>query len=308
MRGDRFELSVAIRKPKVALTSLKPTHMNKRFNFLIWNKYLVFSLVFQLVSCREEIFIEPVETSGILDTLEMPSPPLKFYLNTYVEHPKETDSLCMDDIKLAENDLANGRIYFCHPYGFGSRKLPQEIYLNELCLTYKIHFKEELISDVVFNEQTQGCYGAVMDNFIALKFGKDFKERLFDQADSILLAHNDTIDYSSCDKRPQILGKNDYETTFSIHLTPQLAKEVKMGKGNDMPFMDIGFYIDKSGLSSGYFLNYFMDADHQSNQKVKEKLFDIAITEIKKIKKWEPGEYAGEKVNTEFNVRVFFYK
>lgn len=51
-----------------------------------------------------------------------------------------------------------------------------------------------------------------------------------------------------------------------------------------------------------------MDADHQSNQKVKEELFNMAIAKIKKVKKWEPGVYAGEKVNTEFNVRVFFYK
>lgn len=264
--------------------------------------------VFYLFSCREEIFIEPTETTGILDTLEIPSPPLKFYLNTYVEHPDETDSLCMDDIKLAETDIAKGHIFFCHPYGFGSIDLPQEKYLETLCIQNNMRFKKEIISDVMFNNQTQGCYGAVMDNYIALNYGKDFKERLFHQADSILLAHNDTVDYSSCEKRPQILGKNDYETTFSISLTPQLAKEVKMGKGNDMPFMDIGFYIDKSGLSSGFFLNYFMDADHQSNQKVKEELFNMAIAEIKKVKKWEPGEYAGEKVNTEFNVRVFFYK
>lgn len=282
--------------------------MQNRSYVITYTKILLICFAFQLVSCREEIFIEPIETTGILDTLEIPSPPLKFYLNTYVEHPDETDSLCLDDIKLATTDIAKGHIFFCHPYGFGSNDLPQEKYLETLCINNNMRFKKELISDVIFNAQTQGCYGAVMDNYIALNYGKDFKERLFHQADSILLAHNDTVDYSSCEKRPQILGKNDYETTFSIPLKPQLAKEVKMGKGNDMPFMDIGFYIDKSGLSSGFFLNFFMDADHQSNQKVKEELFNMAIAEIKKVKKWEPGEYAGEKVNTEFNVRVFFYK
>jgi hypothetical protein len=282
--------------------------MQKRSYLITFTKILLISFSFQLVSCREEIFIEPIETSGILDTLEIPSPPLKFKLNTYVEHPDETDSLCMDDIKLAESDIAKGHIFFCHPYGFGSFDLPQEKYLETLCINNNMRFKKELISDVIFNAQTQGCYGAVMDNYIVLNYDKDFKERLFHQADSILLAHNDTVDYSSCEKRPKILGKNDDETTFSISLTHQLAKEVKMGKGNDMPFMDIGFYIDKSGLSSGFFLNYFMDADYQSNQKVKEELFNMAIAEIKKVKKWEPGVYAGEKVNTEFNVRVFFYK
>jgi hypothetical protein len=216
--------------------------------------------------------------------------------------------MCRDDIKQAEIDIANGRIYFCHPFGFGSHELPQESYLNELCLTHSLRFKEELISCVVFNEQTQGCYGAVMDNFIALKFGKDFKERLYQQADSVLLAKSDTVDYYSCEKRPQIMGENNYETVFSIPLPRQLSKEVKMGKGNDMPFMDIGFYIDKSGIPSGFFINYFMDADHESNQKVKEDLFNIAIAQLKKVEAWEPGVYAGEKVNTEFNVRVFFYK
>lgn len=287
--------------------------MNKRFNFLIGFKILFFSLVFQLVSCREEIFIDPIDSSEYLDSLEslesleLPSPFSIFKLHTYVEHPNEMDSMCRDDIKQAEMDIANGRIYFCHPFGFGSHELPQEIYLNELCLTHKMQFKEELISDVIINEQTQGCYGAVMDNFIALKFGKEFKERLYHQADSVLLAKNDTVDYYSCGKRPQIMAENNYETVFFIPLPRKLSKEVKIGRGNDTPFMDIGFYLDKSGIPSGFFLGYFMDADHTSNQKVKEELFNIAIAKIKSVEAWGPGEYAGEKVNTRNNVRVYFH-
>ena len=70
--------------------------------------------------------------------------------------------------------------------------------------------------------------------------------------------------------------------------------------------MDIGFYIDKSGNASGYFLNYFMDANSKSNQKFKDELFKIGVEQLKAIKHWETGFVNGQKVNTENNVRVYF--
>ena len=72
------------------------------------------------------------------------------------------------------------------------------------------------------------------------------------------------------------------------------------------PFMDIGFYIDKKGNASGYFLNYFAIRGNESNQKFKDELFDFGVERLKQIESWEPGIVKGQKVNTENNVRVFF--
>ena len=227
-------------------------------------------------------------------------------LEKYIQKPTTTDSMCIKDIEKAKNDILKGRIVFCYPFGFGTFELRQEKQLRELCKRNGLIFEYELFSDVIIEGQTQGCYGAYMDNVIARKFGTDFKQNLLEQADSILLATNDTIVYYKCDKRPQIPGNDDYEPTLEAKVPEKLSKQLIADKEGHLPFMDIGFYIDKSGNASGYFLNYFMDADNKSNQKYKEELFKIGVEQLKEIKHWETGKVKGQKVNTENNVRVYF--
>lgn len=89
-------------------------------------------------------------------------------------------------------------------------------------------------------------------------------------------------------------------------LPEKLREQLKADKKGSFPFMDIGFYIDKSGNASGYFLNYFMDAGNKSNRKFEYKLFKIGVEKLKEIKHWETGEVGGQKVNTKSNVRVYF--
>jgi hypothetical protein len=89
-----------------------------------------------------------------------------------------------------------------------------------------------------------------MDKFIAEKLGPNFKEKLLDQADSILLSSNDTINYYLCDNHPQVLG-NDYESTLEVKLNNKLFEQLKYNKIGDLPFIYIGFYIDKNGNPSG---------------------------------------------------------
>lgn len=227
-------------------------------------------------------------------------------LEKYIQKPATTDSMCIIDIAKAKNDIANGKIVFGTPMGFGTHRLRQEKQLRELCKTYNLIFDYEMFGCVVYEGQTEGCYGAYMDKAIEDKYGKGFKEILLNKADSILLSNNDTIAYYLCDKRPQIPGKDDYETTLEATVPEKLSKQLKADKEGDLPFMDIGFYIDKSGNASGYFLNYFMDADSKSNQKFKDELFKVGVEQLKAIKHWETGIVSGQKVNTENNVRVYF--
>lgn len=224
----------------------------------------------------------------------------------YIKKPKDQDSTCVQDIEKAKADVAKGKIVFCYPMGFGSHDLRQEKQLRELCKKHKLIFDYELFSDVIYEGQTQGCYGAYMDKIIANKFGVHFKQKLLKQADNMLLEANDTVVYYKCDKRPQIPGKNDHEITLDVKLSEKLSKKIKADKNGDLPFMDIGFYIDKSGNPSGYFLDFFMDADHESNQKFEDELFESGVNQLKKIKHWETGLVNGQKVNTENNVRVYF--
>lgn len=219
----------------------------------------------------------------------------------------DNDSLCIKEIEKAKTDLSNGRIVFCMPIGMGGGTLRQEKQIRQLCKKYNIVFKYEPISDVIIEGQTPECYGAYMDKIITEKFGSSFKENILNQADSILLLSNDTIESSLCDKRPQVLGM-DEDFTLATKLNDELSKQLKSDEEGQLPFVDIGFYIDKNGNPSGYFLNFFSDADNKSNEKFKDELFKIGVKSLKQYKHWEPGQIKGQKVNTENNVRVYFLK
>jgi len=224
----------------------------------------------------------------------------------YINHPSENDSMCIKDIEKAKRDISKGKIVFCVPMGFGTFHLRQEAQLRQLCNKYNIVFDYELFSDVIITGQTQGCYGAYMDKMITDKFGLDFKQKLLAKADSILIASNDTIEYYLCDKRPQIPGRDDNEITIEATVPIKLSKQLIADKEGDLPFMDIGFYIDKEGNASDYFLNHFYDANNKTNHKFKDELMRIGIKELKAIKRWETGIVNGQKVITENNVRIYF--
>lgn len=217
----------------------------------------------------------------------------------------DNDSLCIKAIEKAKADLSNGRLVFCMPIGMGSSTLRQEKQIRQLCKKNNIVFQYEPASDVIRTGQTQGCYGAYMDKIIAEKFGINFKEKLLTQADSILLSSNDTIEYFLCDKRPQILGK-DEELTLEVKLNNKLSKQLKSDEEGKLPFMDINFYINKNGNPSGYFLYNFYNANNKSNEKFEDELFKAGVKSLKQYKHWEPGQVKGQKVITENNVRVYF--
>jgi len=256
-------------------------------------------LTFLLFACGQK---NPEDKTTEIVSIDRP----ENQLEKYIQKPATTDSMCLKDIVKAKNDITNGKLVFSIPMGFGTHQLRQEKQLKELCKTYDLVFDYEMFGCVVYEGQTDGCYGAYMDKVLEDKHGKGFKEILLAKADSILLSNNDTIAYYLCDKRPQITGKDDYETTLEAKVPEKLSKQLKADIEGDLPFMDIGFYIDKSGNASSYFLNYFMDADSKSNQKFKDELFKIGVERLKAIKHWETGIVNGQKVNTENNVRVYF--
>jgi len=231
-----------------------------------------------------------------------------YTLERYIQNPPKSDTTCISDINRAKNMVENGKIIFCYPTGFGSFALRQEKYLMQLCEQYNLTFKYELFSCIELSGQRTGCFGAYMDKVISDKFGSNFKQYLLSQADNMMIAANDTIPYYLCDKSPKMIGvSNDYESTFLIVSVPEeLHKQLKVDKDGKFPFMDIGFYIDKEGNTSGYFLNDFVDRGDELNQKFKDELFDFGVEQLKQIKGWETGIVNGQKVNTKNNVRVFF--
>jgi len=228
-------------------------------------------------------------------------------LEEYIQNPPKKDTTCIGDIRRAKAMVENGEIVFCYPFGLGSSELRQEKRLILLCKQHNLTFSYEFFGCVRVEGQRQGCFVAYMDKIIADKFGADFKQKLLAQADSMMVAANDTVLYYLCDEKPKMpyYYENEYFTR-RVPIVEELRKQLKSDNEGKFPFMDIGFYIDKEGNASGYFLNHFYDANNKSNQRFKDELFNIGVEQLKQIERWKSGIVNNQKVITKNNVRVYF--
>lgn len=230
-------------------------------------------------------------------------------LEYYIDNPAETDSMCLKSIAAAKADIANGKLVFFISFDEGKYQMRQEKQLMELCKFYHLELDYELTGCVIYEGQTQGCYGAYMGKIIEQKYGKGFIKMLFKKADSLLVESNDTVLSYYCDKLPQIPGRDveeGEEANVVVNVPKKFRESLKADSIGDFPFMDIGFYIDRSGNASGYFLDFFNDVGNVSNQKLQDDLYKLGISRLKKIKRWEPGLINGQRMITEHNVRVYF--
>jgi len=235
------------------------------------NNKIVFGLfiLFLLSACREGEFMR---LSNLFSDL--------FYvdLETYIQNPSKSDTLCIHALEKAKQDVAQGDLVFTYPFQFLSSELRQEKQLVKLCQEYDLIFEYELFSDYYVEDQRQGCYGAYMDQYIANKFGNDFKEKLLDEADNLLAQSNDTVSYYLFDTP----YRSSLKETINVKLPATLHGKVKSEANGNMPFMNINFFIDKEANVSGYYLSYFMQANNELNQEIEHELFAIGVAEIKK--------------------------
>ncbi len=231
----------------------------------------------------------------------------------YIKKPKSKDTLCISDINRAKKDIANGKIVFTQEYGFMYGDIRYENELRKLCNDVGLVFDFDLISDVVFEGQTQGCYGAYMSRIIADKYGSDFKEKLHHKADSLFLINvnkqNKIIQYWDCDKRARLPNeeKRTNDDIPSISIKELDIKEDNSEYGG-WPFIDLRFIVEKDSTLSHFRIREWVP-HLETNEKFKDSLFIIAIDNMKdKFPKWVPGEISGVPVRTDNNVRVFFVK
>lgn len=226
----------------------------------------------------------------------------------YVDNPDPGDSLCIYDIRRAKKDISDGKMVFTQSAGFLFGFMRYEDELKQLCKGHGLVFDFDMISCIVFEGQTQGCYGQYMDEIIRKKFGADFKARLHAQADSMFLvnaASNRRIVKSwDCDERPRLPTEQKRMTDYIPNITV-MEVDIKPN-GNQWPFFDLGFVIETDSTISNFYINNFA-AEAEENEKYKEKLFSIAVEHVKsQYPLWVPGKIKGIPVRTDNNVRVFF--
>lgn len=227
---------------------------------------------------------------------------------SYVMNPELTDSLCKSDILRAKSDISAGKLIYVQEAGLGFGFKRYETDLKKLCKEQGLEYEVDLIGCVVFEGQTQGCYGAFMDKTLIDKFGSDFKENLNRKADSLFLIRiiEEQIPIHSwdCDEKPKpiLVNKKYLETTLDI---PNLnLKRTEIAK--TWPAIDLSFIIEKDGtISKFYSDNYIPNLKH--NEKFKSQLYNIAVKYVQdNYPNWETGKIRGTSVKTDHNLRITF--
>lgn len=228
----------------------------------------------------------------------------------YVKSLDLSDSLCISDIERAKKDINDGKIVFTQSLGLGFGSMRYEDELRKLCEKNGLAFDFDLIGCMVFEGQTQGCYGDYMDEMIKEKFGSGFKEKMHTQADSMFLFNtnsmNRTVQYWDCDERPR-LPTEDKRTNDYIPNTSASGIDIK-GSNGQWPFFDLGFVVEKDSTISNFYVRNFV-AEAKENEKYKDRLFSIAVQYVQsEYPIWIPGKIKDVSVRTDNNVRIFLTK
>lgn len=231
----------------------------------------------------------------------------------YVSNPEKTDTLCISEINRAKNEIEKNGIAFTQEVGFlyGHNRYEKE--LKELCEQKGLNYEIDLRGCVVFEGQTQGCYGAYMDKIIADKYGADFKKIMHKKADSIFLQNviknNTAVYYGDCDERPKLPSEKSRSSDYipNVEVENLDIKEDKSEYGG-WPFFDVGFIVEKDSTINSFYINYFFEG-LESNKKYKNELFELAKNHLKKnYPTWVPGIINGTQVRTDNNVRIHLIK
>ena len=183
--------------------------------------------------------------------------------------------------------------------------------LKLLLEKYEIGYGEYIVSDVVYENQTQGCYCDFMKEEIDKKFGKTFIDSLLSVSDSLYVQNNinGTFDYGICDTRPNyptdtVSALDEYSEVFQRDFDSKVKYPVGYIKspGQNTPaFADVRLYVDKSGNAS--VTSFWFLFDVKQNHRY-ERYFEREIKRVMRKSGWTPATILKQKVNSDMVMRL----
>lgn len=267
--------------------------------------YFIISLL--VLSCKKESGKETVHNSKLPEVHKLP-PPLDY--SKYILNPKKTDTLCLNEIEQAKNDLKEYPGVYVQTICFGCDFKPYEEEIKEVLKKRKFKIGIQDIGCVRYEGQTPGCYRAYIDLKMKDKYGENYKSEIETEAQNILIKNisiNDKIIsiYDLEDKeRPKVFLQNAFvdggtDTTIQTDLPIN-------SKSSHNLFVDVNFIIEKNGTISNLVADNWVN-ENGVNEKYKDDLINLAIRTLKKdYNSWQPGTYKGNKARIENSLRVSF--
>ena len=226
----------------------------------------------------------------------------------------QVDTTCLKALKKAKTDIKNGKLTYCHHAGsLLYIPLRSSHELDSLLNLSGLNYTEQITSDVVYPDQTQGCYCDYMNEMIERKYGTKFIDSLLNLSDSLYVQNNlvDAFYYANCDTRPNYPGDTDtYQDEFSRVFQQDLEKTLKyptryVKRPNDdsSAFVNVDLYVDKDGNATitGYWFLFDMKRNHEFEEYFKE-----VINKAMKKNGWTAATIRNQKVNSDMVMRLGF--
>ena len=224
-----------------------------------------------------------------------------------------TDTTCIKAVRRAKEDISKGELSFC--YHAGSllyEPLRCEKEMDSLLTLIGIGYKNIITSDVIYEGQTQGCYGDYMNEVILQKFGNNFIDSITYKADSIFVSKNSDkiFDYHDCDTDPKFPGdSNDDNRNFNPGLQKAFDNKVTYPEGyikktpNDkLGFVNLSLLVDKKGKASIQQFSFVFDNDKNLQfQQYFKNIYEPIIFETT----WMPATI--KKQNVSSTITTFIY-
>lgn len=227
----------------------------------------------------------------------------------YAKDPSWSDQLCRQDVAKAKRDIKEGKVVFTQKFSFGTRPYRFEEELINLCQSHGLTFDIELISDFSTGE-TQGCYADYMDGIINERFGREFKGKLLEQADSLFIKNTildkRLVESWYCDEAPYLTNKAHQKNDVNFSLFVSDIPFEKDSTDNKWPHLDLSFIIEQDSSVGNFSIAYYAPSTER-NKQFEQVFFERGIEYIKTIHPiWVPGTVADVPVRTGHNVRIFF--
>lgn len=276
--------------------------MKQNISFL---SILIFLIQF---SCNKEIKKDNLNDEIELAEIEIVNPKSKDSI--YLKNPNKADTLCLNDIKKAKNDLEKYKGVIPLSTSFGRIREPYYYQLKKIIDNkgFKLHIVD--IGCVIYKNQTEECYNGYVDLVMKKKYGNNYYQEIIKHAKEKLifnLVHNDSvIDLYNLQEseRPKLNHPNskymDIDYTSPIKFTKPLKHDSKLPL-----YVNLNFIIEKNGEIST--IKFHEITSNTDNQVYNNEVIEAAIKELKtNYNKWYPGEYEGNKIRTQSSLRVYF--
>jgi hypothetical protein len=214
-----------------------------------------------------------------------------------------SDTTCIKAVNKARADIAQGNRFYCYHAGsllYQPLRCQKE--MDSILNIYGISYKNVTTSDVIYEGQTQNCYGDYMNDKINEKFGSNFLDSLLYKADSIYITKipDEIFDYHECDTDPIFPGDtSDNNRNFNPGLQILFNTKVTYPTG----------YIKKTKKDVLGFINtkieqYSFVFDNDNNLTF-QKHFRYVYEQMLKEARWTPATIKKQNVSSRISTLIY---